>query len=88
MKSLTILSLLLVSGCALPTYNQDLGGLEWEPQPAWHYIGCNTITANPAPDGEKAFFLLPIFPLQVGDRVLFKNVKDNKVIKSTSLKPC
>ena len=88
MKLITLPILLLVGGCALPTYNQDLGGVEWEPQPAWHYIGCHTVTANPAQDGEKTFFIFPFIPLQVGNTVLFKNVQNNKVIKSRSLTEC
>tara|TARA_R110000803_G_C11869677_1_gene308264 strand:- start:207 stop:479 length:273 start_codon:yes stop_codon:yes gene_type:complete len=88
MKYLIIVSLLLVGGCTIPTYNKDLGGVEWEAQPAWHWIGCYTVNENPAEDGEIAFFILSIFPLEVGERVWFKNVQGNKVIKSKSLTKC
>ena len=43
------------------------------------FVGCNVVSTNPASDGSRAF-IGPMFPLQVGDTVYFKQVNDDLTV--------
>jgi hypothetical protein len=46
---------------------------------AYDFVGCHVVSANPASDGSRAF-IGPMFPLQVGDTVYFKQVNDDLTV--------
>jgi hypothetical protein len=46
---------------------------------AYDFVGCHVVSANPASDESRAF-IGPMFPLQVGDTVYFKQVNDDLTV--------
>jgi len=58
-------ALLAVSGCVAPTYERG----------TYQFVGCHTVTQNPASDGERAFFAF--IDLHAGDELFFKQINNN-----------
>jgi hypothetical protein len=55
---------------------------------AYDFVGCHVVSVNPASDGSRAF-IGPMFPLQVGDTVYFKQVNDDLTVSPvTTGSPC
>tara|TARA_R110000751_G_scaffold107351_1_gene203528 strand:+ start:575 stop:817 length:243 start_codon:yes stop_codon:yes gene_type:complete len=65
-------ALLAVSGCVAPTYERG----------TFDYVGCHTVTENPATDGERAFFAF--IDLRAGNELFFKQI-DNDTGKATTV---
>ena len=59
------LALLAVSGCVDPTYERG----------TYQFVGCHTVTQNPASDGERAFFAF--IDLKAGDELFFKQINND-----------
>jgi len=71
----------MLSACGFtPTYKKG--------EAAYDFVGCNVVTTNPASDESRAF-IGPMFPLQVGDTVYFKQVNDDLTVSPvTTGSPC
>jgi len=69
MKYCLIAAFLLVSACQ--TSPTDERG-------TFAYVGCHTVTQNPAPDGEHAFFIF--IDLVEGDELYFKQINNENGI--------
>ena len=68
--TIAIFAALSISACGSikPTFKKG--------EAAYNFVGCHTVTVNPASDGEVAF-IGPMIPLNKGDSLFFKLVNPN-----------
>jgi len=80
--AILVLAVLSISACGgTPTVKKG--------EVAYSFVGCHTVTVNPASDGELAF-IGPMIPLNKGDSVYFKlvNPKTLEVGGVSTGEPC